>query len=577
MKLDNLGMELRDYQREILHDLEYSSSRTLLVMPTGTGKTVLFASYALLSNRRTLILVNNDELINQAKSTFLQLDPSADVGTIVGSHREFDNQITIASVLTLKNHPNLIVADDDYELIIYDEAHHITAMSSVRILYRYGLVDLDTAGYENAMLIQPHHSPTRKLIGVTATPDRTDEESLDKVFNDRLDAPSLEWFIQNEYLCDLRFVSIDTGIDLSDVRSYLGDLSESDIAKKLVSSGYISEMSRIISEYCEDRKSILIYVPNVVTAKLCSKLLNESGIPTDFIIGADRGRRSGVISAFKERRLRVIVNVLVAKEGVDIPNIDCILICRPTKSKLLLTQMIGRSTRRADGKDYAKIIDLVFHRRQNDIISASGIFSELEEPEPSEEHLSVRERILLQNQRSSMMARTVHILDRIRHKRSLQEEEELKSKKERQEKEYMAWDVPDSVNLLVDTRMLRALHMSVGEFQSSFRENMKTFFQSHDQGSWMNGEPHENQLDKLERFTGYNREDLSVMNWKEAQILIKIFEQQKPITVRQVAYLRYLGVAEENMPKTVKGAQVKINQILGYDKYQQRRKRRRKK
>ena len=191
------------------------------------------------------------------------------------------------------------------------KTHHITSETSKRVLFRYGLCDLETAGYDNVGLIEPHFSDDRQLIGVTATPERTDGTPLGKILHDRIDSPKIEWFIQHGHLCDLKFVSIDTGVDLSDVRTYMGDLSDSEIAQELMDSGYIDELSRVINEYCEDRKSIIIYLPDVKTTKLAARLINDSGITADYVIGQERKRRKSVIDKFKKGELRVLVNCLV--------------------------------------------------------------------------------------------------------------------------------------------------------------------------------------------------------------------------------------------------------------------------
>jgi len=514
-------------------------------MPTGVGKTIVFLSYAIMSGKRTLVVVHNDELIEQTIRSVKMISPNMSVGKFVGPHRDWDAHILVASLQSIKNPHNLVVLDDDFELIIYDETHHATSETSKRVLFRYGLCDLDTAGYENVQMFQPHFSNSRELIGVTATPERTDGTPLGTIFHDRVDAPNLEWFISNGYLCDLKFVSIDTGVDLSDVRSYMGDLSDADIAKKLEESGYINELARVINEYCEDRKSIIVYLPNVKTTKLAAKLINESGIPSDYVIGAERKRRKEVIKRFKDGEIKVLVNCLVLKEGFDAPNADAILICRPTKSPLLLIQMIGRLTRNSPetGKTIGIVFDLVFRRRQEDIISASDIFGDITLPESEKEGLSIKERVQRQAERMEEMQNLVYKLDRIRHQRELTEErqqEEERIRKERQEKHIEILDVPDSVQLLVDTRILNNLDMSFKEFSLEFRNETQILRMMQQGDSWVDEPAKPPQLDNLKKLTGHSENDLSIMSWIEAQALIKLFRTNEPITERQEKYLKWL-------------------------------------
>ena len=581
-----LNITLYDFQKDVIQALEQcESNRKLLTQPTGTGKTVVFVSYAILTGKRTLIVVHNDELIEQTIRTVKMISPHTSVGKFVGPHRDWDAHILVASLQSIKNPHNLVVLDDDFELIIYDETHHATSETSKRVLFRYGLCDLDTAGYENVKLFQPHFSKRRELIGVTATPERTDGTPLGTIFHDRVDAPNLEWFISNGYLCDLKFVSIDTGVDLSDVRTYMGDLSDADIAKELEESGYINELARVINEYCQDRKSIIVYLPNVKTTKLAAQMINESGIPSDYVIGAERKRRKEVIQKFKSGEIRVLVNCLVLKEGFDAPNADAILICRPTKSPLLLIQMIGRLTRNSPetGKTIGIVYDLVFRRRQEDIISASDIFGDMNLPESERENLSIKERVQRQAERMEEMQRVVFALDRTRHSRELiedklQREEESRIKKERYEKYIEPLDIPDSVQLLVDTRILGNLDMSYKEFSLEFRNETQILRMMQKGDSWVDEPALDPQLERLEGLTGHNSEDLSIMSWIEAQALIKLFRTNEPITDRQEKYLKWLRQREKRnadsggrldweIPKTKRKASDLIDMLDGRGKY----------
>ena len=556
-KIDQLNITLWDFQKDIIVAIsETESNRTLLNQPTGTGKTVVFVSYAVLTGKRTMIIVHNDELIEQTIRTIKMIKPDADIGKFVGSHRDWDAHILVVSLQTIKNPHNLVLLDDDFEILIYDETHHITSETSKRVLFRYGLCDLDTAGFENVELFTPHFSTERELIGVTATPERTDGTPLGMILHDRVDSPKIEWFIQNGYLCDLRFVSIDTGVDLSDVRSYMGDLSDADIAKELLDSGYINELSRVIEEYCQDRKSIIVYLPNVVTTKLAAKLINDSGISADYVIGAERQRRKEVIKKFKSGDIRVLVNCLVLKEGFDAPNADAILLCRPTKSPLLLTQIIGRLTRNSPetGKKIGIIYDLVFNRRQEDIISASDIFGDFNLPDAEKENLSVKERIVKQAERMVIMREFIFKLDRYRHHKEITEVQEALLEKERKNREklleeYQVVDMPDSVQLLVDTRILGKLDMSYKEFILEFKNESQLIRITQKDDTWIDLPAHPRQVDNLKTLTDYSDDDLSIVSWIEAQSLINIFKSSEPITENQKRFLLWKQSRKEELQK----------------------------
>ena len=566
--VDTLNIKLRDYQLEMIEAIDECENNTILsVMPTGTGKTFTIGAYCLLTQQRILWIVCSEELIYQTYDSFKALMPDIDVGIFIGNHKSFNNKITIASLQTIKNPNNLILLDDDYVNIVFDEAHHSETPTAKRIFYRYGMVDLDTAGFNNVRFFNPHFLENRKLIGCTATPDRTDGTPLGNIFQDRVDSPSLEWFISEGYLCDLKFISVETGIDLSDVRTYIGDLSEGDIAQKLIDSGYINELGRVIETYCADRKSILLYLPNVATAITASKLLNEAGISSDYVVGSERKRRKEVIKRFKRGEIRVLVNCLVLKEGFDAPVADCAVICRPTKSALLLTQFIGRVTRNAPGKEFASVIDLVFGRRQQDIITASSIFEDYDLKDPEIVGLSIKQRYELQIRRANLIQHLTHIIDRYRHNKDLSETKELeeKIKKSRYPKDPQYIDMPDSIQLLVDTRILKKLDVTYKEFMIEFKNevynltaNQKSIFQHTEVG--------DSQLDKLQELTGYNREDLSIMDWVDAQALIGVFNAQKPTSTSQTKFLNWLmskkGIAQEEIYKAIPKTSKKANDLI---------------
>jgi len=561
-----MNIKLRKYQEILDTSLENSGDRVLLVKPTGTGKTILFMNYAINRKKRTLILTNAEELIDQAIIAAKQLNPNVSIGKFIRNERDLDSQIIVASVATLKNINNLILVDRDFDLIIYDEAHHAVAPTSKRILYAFGMCDLDTAGHDNVEFIEPHFMEGRKLIGVTATPDRTDEIELGKIFHERIDAPSLEWFIDKGYLCDLRFLNIDTGIDMSDVRSYLGDLSEKDMAKKLIETGYIAELYNVIDEHFDDCKHILLYLPDVNSTKLCTKLLKGKNISSDYVVGSDNSdRRREVIRRFKDGEIRVLVNCLVLKEGFDAPNTDAIILCRPTKSKLLLKQIIGRGTRNSDNKSICKIGDLVFKRRQNDIISASGIFDIDILSDVHEETMTIKEKIRFQKERKPVLASLVSVLDKIKEEK---EKELAFAKKKKRREKHIELDIerraPESIMLLLDTRMLRNIGLDVNTFYNEFHKEHSKLIQSNQLSSWKNKEsPHGYQIDFLQYQTSYDEKDLSILKPVEAQSLINIIKRYtKPTSISLKMLLHKVhGVPIHKIPRSHIQANKMIKQI----------------
>ena len=197
--------KLRPYQTECLEHIQHSTARRIaIVIPTGGGKTVIFASHAIRHKLKTLVLSHRRELVQQTKKTFLKLDPSCSVGIVMGKLNETDEQITLASIQTLAHRNRLRQLPTDYDLIICDEAHHSIADSYRRVFYRYGLIDLYACGVDNSKGLQAHLNPNRTLLGVTATPERTDKESLDAIFDEVVYRISIADLIP-EYLSDFRY------------------------------------------------------------------------------------------------------------------------------------------------------------------------------------------------------------------------------------------------------------------------------------------------------------------------------------------------------------------------------------
>ena len=552
-------IQLRDYQLDVDGAIdECKSNRTLVVKPTGTGKTVLGMHYAISRGHKTLVLVHNEEQIEQWIDAAKAIDPFVSIGKFIGRDRDFDSKIIVATVQTLKNINNLVLIDRDFSLIIFDEAHHAVSETSKRILYAFGLIDIETAGYNNALFLEPDIRDYRKLIGLTATPERTDEESLSKIFFDRVDAPPLEWFIENGHLCDLKFISVDTGIDMSDVRSYtdknsnINDLSEKHISEKLLESGYINELSRVVEEYLPDKNSVILYLPDVKTAKMASQLINQAGISSDYVVGEERDRRKEVIEKFKNKEIRVLCNCLVLKEGFDAPNVDAIILCRPTKSKLLLRQMVGRGTRNHKDKDLCTIVDLVVKRRQEDIISASGIFDELELSPTEQETMSVRDKIETQKETYTERTRLVGLLDGIRLKLELEEDQEEKKRRQnKQPDEFIVQDMPDSVSLLLDTRLMRVIGLDAKSFTAEFLSEQGMLNKGKPYKSWVEKEsPHDYQLEYLSEHTEHDIDDLNMLKPMEAQSLINIMKRQtKPTSIGRRRILKNVyKMPEDRIP-----------------------------
>ena len=333
---------LRPYQKEasdnILAEWESGKQSTMVVMPTGSGKTVLFAN--IIKRRlpgRTMVLAHREELIFQAKDKiqkFTGLECEIEMGELVASSTFWSNQpVVIATVQTLvsgRGRPRMERFNPmEFSTIVIDEFHHATAKTYLKILDWFKL------------------NPRIKILGVTATPDRTDEEALGQVcdsvaFNYTLpDAISDGWLVP----ISCQMVSI-AGLDFSSVRTTAGDLNGADLAEIMeaesVCQGVCSATLQIIG-----KRQTIVFTPSVKHAEMACAIFNrhQDGI-AEWVSGkTEKEARRRIMDNVVQGRTQILCNVGVATEGFDAPGVEVIVMARPTKSRALYAQMAGRATR----------------------------------------------------------------------------------------------------------------------------------------------------------------------------------------------------------------------------------------
>ncbi len=314
-------MKLRPYQQECIEALPERGAY-LIQMATGMGKTVTFANIP--RRGRMLILSHRDELVRQPVKYF-----DVPVGIEQGDSHSCFEEIISASVPSivrrLKKFP-----PDMFDIVVVDEAHHAAAQSYRKIL--------------------AHFKP-RLTLGFTATPNRGDGVGLEDIFEDIIFERDLEWGIKNGYLSNIHCLRCDIGFDLRDVSSRLGDYS----ADELEAAVNIASANQAIADaYRRFAKGqTLIFAVSVAHAEAIAREIPGSEV---VIGGKDR---SLTLERFKRGELKCIVNCMVFTEGTDLPNIETVIIARPTKNVALYTQMVGRGTRLYPGKESLTLIDCV--------------------------------------------------------------------------------------------------------------------------------------------------------------------------------------------------------------------------
>lgn len=363
-------LELRDYQREALDEVYRlhgkGQRRQLIVAATGLGKTVMFGTMAAERACDTLILAHRDELIRQAVDKLLMIWPSAPVGVVKASENHVHAPVVVASVQTLARQRRLDqLAHRRFGLVIVDEAHHAAAASYRRVLEQVG------AGPDGDSW---PHVERPLLVGVTATPDRGDRIGLDGIFDVVAAERDLLWGIRAGYLSDVRGLRVVLDFDLDSAKVRHGDYVDGELGQMLETAGAPDHAAQAYLEHAAGRKA-LVFTPTVELARQMVAAFTAAGVAAEWVSGeTEQNERRAILERFGSGQTMVLANCAVLTEGYDEPTVDCVIVARPTKSRALYVQMIGRGTRRAPGKSDCLVIDLVGMSPTHELVTVPDLF-----------------------------------------------------------------------------------------------------------------------------------------------------------------------------------------------------------
>ena len=354
-------MELRPYQKEaraaIFKEWE-DKDKTLLVLPTGCGKTIVFADVAAERTQKgkVLILAHREELLDQASDKirkFCNINCAVEKAerTSIGS----DNPIVVGSVQSMMTEKRLSnFKQDHFKTVIVDEAHHALANS-----------------YQNVLT----HFEGAKVLGVTATPDRGDMQELGNYFESLAYEYSLRDAVNQGYLSRIKVQTVPLKIDFSSVKVSMGDFQSNDIAHAL--EPYLEDIADEMAKVCKGRHTV-VFLPLVAISQMFRDILNTKGFKAAEVNGNTKNREE-ILQDFADGKIDVLVNSMLLTEGWDCPIVDCIIPLRPTKIRSLYAQMVGRGTRLYPGKDHLLILDFLWMTGRHDLVHPADIICKKEE------------------------------------------------------------------------------------------------------------------------------------------------------------------------------------------------------
>lgn len=353
-------MELRPYQQAakaaVLDEWDRGVDKTLLVLPTGTGKTIVFSAVAEESVKRggrVLILAHRGELLDQAadklhKATGLVSALEKAESSCLGSWY----RVAVGSVQSLQRQTRLDRFSPDYfSTIIIDEAHHCLSDGYQRVL---------------------EHFSAAKVLGVTATPDRGDMRNLGQYFETLAYEYTLVQAIRDGYLSPIKALTVPLRLDLSSVGVQNGDFKVGDLGTAL--DPYLDAIADEMLKNCADRKTV-VFLPLVKTSKKFRDILNAKGFRAAEVNG-ESDDRAEILRDFEAGKYNVLCNSMLLTEGWDCPSVDCVIVLRPTKVRSLYSQMVGRGTRLSPGKDHLLLLDFLWHTERHELCHPAALVAE---------------------------------------------------------------------------------------------------------------------------------------------------------------------------------------------------------
>ena len=344
LKADQL--ELREYQQEALDSLgamrQNRETIALLYHATGTGKTVTAVMDAKRCGGRVLFVAHTMELVNQAYSTFHDLWPEVTVGKFADNLKEPDAHVVCGSIQSVALNLDQF-REDAFDYLIIDEAHHASADTYQKVLAYF----------------KPQFT-----LGLTATPERADDVNILEIFKNTAHKLDIQTAVEIGALVPVRCIRIHTNIDMTKVRFNSVQYNIRDLDVKIC----VTERNQLIVDtwldYVKDKRTV-VFCTSVKHAEQIAELFRAAGVAAIAVSGSMKtSERNEQLVKFAGGEIKVLCACDLLNEGWDCPQTEVLFMARPTMSKVLYTQQLGRGMRTAEGKDHLMVFDFVDNASQ---------------------------------------------------------------------------------------------------------------------------------------------------------------------------------------------------------------------
>ena len=358
-----MNISLRHYQSKAisktLESFERGVTRHLLTLPTGSGKTIIMAALAKRLGKRTLLLAHREELITQAISKFKLIWPEAEIGICMADRNEPNCEVVFGSVQSCSRDGRLEqLKRNDFDLLLIDEAHHANSPSYLKVIQELGFAANDRS---------------KLLVGVTATPMRSDDKELGDIFEEITYDISIGWMVHAGYLSPVSGRRVLTHTSIQGVNTRAGDFAVGELSEAINTPHRNKFIAETYRKYASERKGVA-FCCDVQHCLDLAAAFEEAQIPAKAIYGDMNSLdRRQALEDLRKGKIQIATSCGVLTEGFDEPTISCVAMARPTKFKGLYIQCVGRGLRLHPSKSDCLVLDFADEGHNLETVASLGM------------------------------------------------------------------------------------------------------------------------------------------------------------------------------------------------------------